>query len=90
MHFATLTTIGVAIEVGASLGLTPLLSSLLYNVKPLDAVAMIGTIILFFICSLLAALLPVRRAASVDPMQALRTELKAPISAEGGKARSLE
>jgi predicted permease len=73
-HAFSLTTIGIGIGVGASLGLTPLLSSLLYNVKPLDAVAMIGTIILLFICSSLAAFLPARRAASVDPMQALRTE----------------
>jgi ABC-type antimicrobial peptide transport system permease subunit len=73
-HAFSLTTMGVAIGVGASLGLTRLLSSLLYNVKPLDAVVMIGTIILLFLCSSLAALLPARRAASVDPMQALRTE----------------
>jgi predicted permease len=69
-----LTTIGVVIGVAASLGLTRLLSSLLYDVKPLDALVMIGTIILLFICSSLAAWLPARRAASVDPMQALRTE----------------
>jgi putative ABC transport system permease protein len=70
----SLTTIGVVIGVAASLGLTRLLSSLLYDVKPLDALVMIGTIILLFICSSLAAWLPARRAASVDPMQALRTE----------------
>ncbi len=70
----SLTTIGVVIGVAASLGLTRLLSSLLYDVKPLDALVMIGTIILLFICSSLAACLPARRAASVDPMQALRTE----------------
>jgi ABC-type antimicrobial peptide transport system permease subunit len=69
-----LTTIGVIIGVAASLGLTRLLSSLLYDVKPLDALVMIGTIILLFICSSLAAWLPAHRAASVDPMQALRTE----------------
>jgi putative ABC transport system permease protein len=69
-----LTTIGVIIGVAASLGLTRLLSSLLYGVKPLDALVMIGTIILLFICSSLAAWLPARRAASVDPMQALRIE----------------
>src|ERR1700688_2804749 len=61
-HAFSLTTMGVAIGVGASLGLTRLLSSLLYNVKPLDAVVMIGTIILLFLCSSLAALLPARRA----------------------------
>jgi putative ABC transport system permease protein len=70
----SLTTMGVVIGVAASLGLTRLLSSLLYGVKPLDSLVMIGTIILLFICSSLAAWLPARRAASVDPMQALRTE----------------
>ena len=70
----SLTTIGVVIGVAASMGLTRLLSSLLYDVKPLDALVMIGTIILLFICSSFAAWLPARRAASVDPMQALRTE----------------
>ena len=73
-HAFSLTTIGVAIGVAASLGLTRLLYSLLYDVKPLDVLVMIGTIILFFICSSLAAWLPAHRAASVDPMQALRTE----------------
>jgi putative ABC transport system permease protein len=69
-----LTTIGVVMGITASLGLTRLLSSLLYDVKPLDAFVMMSTMILLFICSLLAAWLPARRAATVDPMQALRTE----------------
>ena len=73
-HAFSLTTIGVAIGVTASLGLTRLLSSLLYDVKPLDTLVIISTIILLFICSSLAAWLPAHRAASVDPMQALRTE----------------
>ena len=73
-HAFSLTAIGAAIGLTASLGSTRLLTGLLYGVKPLDAPVMVGAIILLFICSLLAAWLPARRAASVDPMQALRAE----------------
>jgi putative ABC transport system permease protein len=73
-HAISLTAIGAAIGLVASLGSTRLLSSLLYDVRPLDGFVMAGALILLFICSSLAASLPARRAASVEPMQALRTE----------------
>ena len=70
----TLAAIGVACGFVASLGLTHFLGSLLYNVKPLDAAAISVAMIVLLICSAMAGLWPARRAASVDPMQALRTE----------------
>lgn len=70
----SLTVLGGTMGLTASLGLTRLLSGLLYNVKPLDISVMMGALILLFICSSLAALMPARRAASVEPMQALRSE----------------
>jgi predicted permease len=70
----SLTAIGAAIGLAASLGLTRLLFSLLYDVKPLDGPVMGSAIILLFLSALLAAWLPARCAASVEPMQALRTE----------------
>jgi ABC-type antimicrobial peptide transport system permease subunit len=73
-HAFSLTTVGLAIGLAASLGFTRLLSSLLYDVKPLDSVVMTGAIILLFVCSSFAAWFPARRAASVDPMRSLRTE----------------
>jgi predicted permease len=73
-HAFSLTAVGAAIGLAASVGLTRLLSSLLYDVKPLDGLVMASAIILLFICSSLAASLPARRAASVEPMQALRSE----------------
>jgi putative ABC transport system permease protein len=73
-HALSLTAIGAAIGLAASLELTRLLTSLLYGVKPLDGPVMVGAIILLFICSPLAAWPPARRAASVEPMQALRAE----------------
>jgi putative ABC transport system permease protein len=73
-HAFLLTAFGAALGLVASLGLTRLLSSLLYDVKPLDGPVMSGAILLLFLCSFLAAALPARRAAGVEPMQALRTE----------------
>jgi ABC-type lipoprotein release transport system permease subunit len=58
----------------ASRGLTRLLVSLLYDVKPLDGPVMVSAIVLLFLCALLAAWVPARRAASVEPMLALRSE----------------
>ncbi|MGD0733815.1 MAG: ABC transporter permease [Terracidiphilus sp.] len=65
---------GIAIGLVAATGLTRFLSSLLYGVRPLDAGAIAGAVIVLLACSALAGWLPARRAASIDPMQALRTE----------------
>lgn len=69
-----LTGVGAAFGLAASVGLTRLLSSLLYDVKPLDGLVITAAIFLLFLCSSLAAYLPARRASAVDPMQALRSE----------------
>ena len=69
-----LASAGISAGLIASLGLTHFLSSLLYDVKPLDAFAILGAVFVLFACAALAGWLPAHRAASVDPMQALRTE----------------
>lgn len=48
--------------------------SMLYGVSRFDSMMTILTLVLFCGVTILAALLPARRAASVDPIQALRTE----------------
>jgi len=44
------------------------------NVEGFTPLAMTGTAILLTVVALLAALIPARRAASVEPMKALRSE----------------
>jgi putative ABC transport system permease protein len=66
--------VGIAAGLLASAGLTRFLSSLLYDVKPLDAGAIAGAALVLAICAAAAGLIPARRAASIDPMQTLRAE----------------
>jgi putative ABC transport system permease protein len=39
-----------------------------------DPMTVVAVCVLMIVCGLLAALVPARRAASIEPMQALRTE----------------
>jgi predicted permease len=67
-----LTAIGVAIGIGAALGLTRLMSSLVFGVSTTDAVTYaIVSVSLIGVASL-ATYLPARRASRVDPISALR------------------
>ena len=66
--------IGCAIGVGGSLLSARLLRDLLYDVSPADPLVLSGTCALLIAVALLATWIPARRAASVDPMQALRAE----------------
>lgn len=70
----SLAGVGIAAGLVASAGLTRFLGSLLYNVKPLDAGAIAGAALVLAICAAAAGFIPARRAASIDPMRALRTE----------------
>ena len=69
-----ITGLGVGAGLALSVALTRLVASLLFDVKPLDEVAMGGAVSLLLICSAVAAWLPAKRAASVDPMRLLRFE----------------
>jgi putative ABC transport system permease protein len=65
---------GLGLGLLGSLGITPLISSLLYGVEPTDPVTLFGAVIVLATAALLAGLLPARRASRVDPMIALRCE----------------
>jgi putative ABC transport system permease protein len=70
----TVAVTGVAGGLIASIGLMHFLKSLLYGVKPLDGATIAGAVIVLLCCSALAASIPARRAASIDPMRTLRAE----------------
>jgi len=70
----------ILISVGLAMGLVlafasgRLIKGFLYEVKPLDASTYIAVALVLSAIGLVAALIPARRAATIQPMQALRDE----------------
>jgi predicted lysophospholipase L1 biosynthesis ABC-type transport system permease subunit len=64
--------IGSIIGAFFALGISRLISQLLYGVEPIDSQTYFLVILLLLVVSVSAAYLPARRAASVHPSQALR------------------
>jgi ABC-type antimicrobial peptide transport system permease subunit len=69
-----LTAIGVGIGLVAAGGLMQMMKSLLFGVSPMDPVTYAAIPLVLAACSVVASYLPARRAAGVDPMEALRAE----------------
>jgi predicted permease len=73
-HGLLLTGIGVACGLLAAIVSMRLLSSLLFNVRPVDPVTYAAASIGLATTAWLASYVPSRRAATVDPVEALRAE----------------
>ena len=66
--------VGVAIGVGLALGAGVVLRSMFYQTSPLSPFCLAGSLGVVALAALVACWLPARRAASINPMQALRNE----------------
>jgi putative ABC transport system permease protein len=70
----TVTAIGLSIGLIAALAAGRALNAMLFGVTWLDRLTYLGATLLLFAVSAIACLIPARRAASIDPMEALRNE----------------
>ena len=66
--------IGCVFGLAGAFAASVLLRSFLFGVSPFDPLVMVLATMLIFVLALVASALPARRAASVNPMQALRSE----------------
>ena len=71
---ARLTALGIAMGVVSAMGLTRLMSQLLFNVSPTDPMVIAAVCVVLMLVALAACFVPARRAASIEPVRALRTE----------------
>ena len=66
--------VGLGMGIPAALFAGHLMASQLYGVGDHDPLALVGATLVLTLCAAAAGFIPARRAASIEPMQALRTE----------------
>ena len=73
-EMSIIAAIAIAVALPSIVVLARLFRSQLYGVTTSDPLTLAGAVVLAAVMVTLAAVLPARRAASIEPMQALRTE----------------
>jgi multisubunit Na+/H+ antiporter MnhB subunit len=73
-HGLILTGVGIAFGLVAALIVMRLMSSLLFHVNPIDPITYVAVTLGLLLTAIIASYLPSRRAATVDPVDALRAE----------------
>ena len=74
VHGLTLAVVGVAIGLAAAFGIMRLMSSLLFEVNPVDPLTYATVSVTLIAATVLASYVPALRATAVDPINALRSE----------------
>jgi ABC-type antimicrobial peptide transport system permease subunit len=69
-----LACLGVALGLGAAIGVTRLMESLLFGVQPVDVLTYVAVAVSLTVVAAFASWLPARRASAVDPAEALAIE----------------
>jgi predicted permease len=69
-----LTVVGIAIGMGAAAALTQWMRALLFGISPLDPLTYVAVPVVLGAAALLASYLPAQRAATLNPVEALRAE----------------
>ncbi|HET7287167.1 MAG TPA: FtsX-like permease family protein, partial [Pyrinomonadaceae bacterium] len=67
-----LALVGIGIGVAGAVAVTRYLTSLLFGVKPIDTFTFIAVAVVLAVVVFVACLVPARRAAKIDPLEALR------------------
>ena len=69
-----MTIVGLCLGVAAAALLSHFISSVLYEVRPLDVLTFAGTSVVLLVVSCIASLIPAYRASKLDPNESLRIQ----------------
>jgi ABC-type antimicrobial peptide transport system permease subunit len=73
-HALVLLALGVAVGLAVAWAASGVLRSFLYGAIGYDVATILLVVLTLAVCGIIASYLPARRAAAVDPVEALRTE----------------
>ncbi len=74
LHGLMLSGVGVVVGLVVAAALGRFMASLLFGVAPMDPRAYTAAIVVIFAAAALASYLPARRAATIDPMETLKSD----------------